>query len=252
MLFLHHPCLQRVVISILYVHRRRPTLSGGVVADYTDRLEGAFVAPPNFQNMLAFLERGFRVLARLAVDRRIEFIRSALDAFADSGQSDEPDKVAEKFDIPLSDARDAVFAASMMIATITNGPEPAQEFLAAGRAARAFDDSVSEALHPLAELVEAERDKVKDGLKRANLAGQVLPSLTLFDVAVDLRLKFDDGKVVGAVPVLVAYLDTDAEGQRVWVQLTQVDAERLIEQLQRGLTSLKAAQRMGSGLLGSS
>jgi hypothetical protein len=212
------------------------------VADYSRRLENAFTDPPNFQGMVKYLNHGFRVFSELSQERRIDLVRKSIDAFV-VGLSEEPRDLSTRYNIPESEARPLVFATSMMLATLTEAPDPVEQFIAAGIEKGAFTAETAAIIQPHAELICSERTNIQEAVKKETLASSVLPSLMTFSVAVDLRLKFEKDKIIAAVPVLVAHLDTDAEHQAVWVQLTQADTERIIDQLQTGLASLKAAER---------
>lgn len=174
-------------------------------------------------------------------------MRKTLDTFV-SGISEEPKEISQRYAIAESEARPLVFAVSMMVATLSEAPDPLDQFLAAGIAKGAFTSEVAAVIRPHGEVIEADRSSIQEAIKRETLASSVLPSLLSFSVAVDLRLKFEKEKIVAAVPVLVVHLDTDADDQAVWVQLTQADTERLLEQLQTGLESLKAAGKAAATL----
>jgi hypothetical protein len=215
------------------------------------KLEGAFTAPASYPDMLNMLTRGFKAAASMSQADRHEVVTDILRAFFDAGQTEDPKVVAERYKLTPSEAREMTIALSMMTVTLAEVSVSVEQFFEVGIAKGALDEQIATALRGDAERIIAERARVKEGVQRGSLANEVLPSVLGFNYAVDLRLKFEKEKLTASVPVLVAYLDTDGEGQRVWFQLTRADTERLIEQLQTGLESLKAASsladKFGSG-----
>jgi hypothetical protein len=78
---------------------------------------------------------------------------------------------------------------------------------------------------------------------RAQLAGEVLPSLLALDMAVDIRIRVSDGGLKTFVPVAILHLDTDTP-QGVWVQLTKGEVQETIDQLTRCLEELSLAETL--------
>ena len=71
-----------------------------------------------------------------------------------------------------------------------------------------------------------------------------MPSLYSFDVAVDLRVRIEDGKVRTTIPVAIVHLDTDSENQEIWVQLSTSDIDFIIKRLLRAQDDMKIAESL--------
>jgi hypothetical protein len=86
------------------------------------------------------------------------------------------------------------------------------------------------------------RGEINQTVARTQLAGEVLPSLYTFDVAVDLRVRVEKGSVVTSVPVAVLHIDTDADNHEIWLQLTKGDIDNLIRTLTKTLQDMQVAE----------
>jgi hypothetical protein len=87
------------------------------------------------------------------------------------------------------------------------------------------------------------REEIRANVDRAQLAGEVLPSLTALDIVVDLRIRVSNRAVKTFVPVAVLRLDTDSR-QEVLVQLTKGEVQDTITQLTRCLDELDLAETL--------
>ena len=65
-------------------------------------------------------------------------------------------------------------------------------------------------------------------MSRRSLVNAVLPSFDGFESVLDVRIGEGEQKGV-AVPVAIAFLDTDARDEQLWFQLTKEDVQELIE-----------------------
>ena len=60
----------------------------------------------------------------------------------------------------------------------------------AAAAGKLFDNAQAAAVETIARQIVGQRGELRKSMDREHLAARVLPSLTGFDVAVDLRFKF--------------------------------------------------------------
>jgi hypothetical protein len=90
------------------------------------------------------------------------------------------------------------------------------------------------------------RSEITKTVARTQLAGEVLPSLYTFDVAIDLRVRVENKAIVASVPVAVLHIDTDAEDHEIWVQLTKGDIDNIIRTLTRALEDMQVAEGLTS------
>lgn len=142
---------------------------------------------------------------------------------------------------PVSDAIAAAY--SMIIGLLTDTNATPEEFIevARGKFISQEDEKVGATI---AASICGQRDEIKRSVEKSQLAGAVLPSLYSFDVTVDIRFKVEDGGVKATVPVAIVHLDTDANDQEVWVQLTAGDIELIIKRLREAQDGMKIAESL--------
>jgi hypothetical protein len=134
-------------------------------------------------------------------------------------------------------------AATYMTVTLTWRDVTAAEFVKTGVSAALIRETDADGLIAFAELVVVQRVGLREILTRARLSSVVLPVLTNFDVTVDVRLGFEDGRVAAALPVVLVHLDSDAEGQEIWFQVNRRQLERLVGDLTTALKEVEIAER---------
>jgi hypothetical protein len=176
--------------------------------------------------------QGFEVALGLSdVDRqRAIDLMVASVARSSAGFDTEPLAIAITHLTP-SDAGRLATALSIVIALLTENVASTAEFIQAARG-HLFEPSSELAAHTVADLIISQRAEVTASMARKRLANVVLPSLTYFDVTVDVRLQFVNDKVDEYVPVAMMSIDTDGENNRLWCQLTLADVEMIVQRLQ--------------------
>jgi len=209
-------------------------------------ISSAAAIPEMFNDMpstiKAYLKEGFVVLARV-IDRHIEtLVPLAAQAVQTPYKVDE-DELALQLGIPSKDAGHLLSAVSLLTAVVSGGGDTPEQIVSAAVEANLIPQEARNAAAAFATALVPRRDTLKRTLDVSRLAARVLPSLTSFDVAVDVRLSFEKGKPKLAVPVAVAHLDTDAEGGEIWFQMQKTDVEKLVEDLGRTLKEMMEAQR---------
>jgi len=98
-------------------------------------------------------------------------------------------------------------------------------------------------LRPFLENIVADRVRIRGALRRAALPSQVLPFLTDVEVVVDLRMAYEDNAVIDAVPVAIFHIDTDANDQEIWFQVSRGHLERLKADIEGALRKMEAAEK---------
>ena len=129
-----------------------------------------------------------------------------------------------------------------MASTLSNREDSADvvvdEFVKAG----ALETGDRTAVLRFASAVASRRGTFKQVMDRSRLASEVLPSLLEFESTVDIRLGFEKGRVAVFMPVALLHIDTDAQGQEVWLQLTRLQLEKIAEDLQETLKQMVEAE----------
>ena len=170
-----------------------------------------------------------------------ELIDRAAASFESSFSFDESDVVSET-GVSNVDARHMINGATFFAAMLSAHPEATPEqFVAALMSNQILEgENESEALE-LARIVTARRLALTEEFERSALRHTVLPSLRSVQTSVDIRLSVSQ-EITRAVPVVLLAIDTDAEGQILWCQLSKSELKSMIGKLQKTLEQVQAAE----------
>lgn len=91
--------------------------------------------------------------------------------------------------------------------------------------------------------VMQKRQLIRRALQVSSLSGAVLPSLVDFDIVVDVRFGFEKGRMTETAAVILMHINTDARGQEVWLQVTKVQLEGMIKELEETLRNVEQAEK---------
>ena len=194
------------------------------------------------------LKRGGTLLALLPDIHRGELLRAAVQSSSGPYSSVNIEELAARIGVNESDIRPLLTVATVVVSGIAHGEEP-EKIVQVLDESKVFDTGAERAA--LLSLANAAKtQETKKDTDRNILGTAVLPSLAGFHTAIDLRVEMDAGKVKKSVPVIVAFLGTDLNDQRVWFQMTQLQAEHLKNDLEEALGSIRDleqwAQHKGS------
>jgi hypothetical protein len=191
------------------------------------------------------LERGVKIVEGLPPERQQKLFAFVAENVITTGYGADISTLQSALELPDRELRDAIGLASMLLIVFSAGPRvSASNLLEAAASLNIFQAEQHAAIRKLAEIAQSYREKAKTRLAESETARAVLPSLTRFVVTVDLRLAFEGDKVTSSVPVLLAYIATDARDQHLWLQLTKQQAETLIADLQAAVTRMTTADRL--------
>lgn len=214
-----------------------PTLivppSGGTLKSFVESM-------PN--GLRAFLSEGFSALGELESSKLPDLLDLTLDSIERPEQDGLADAGAQSLGVPPHVFPRLFSATGIFVSTLVTREEPAAEILEALVENGLVKQNDRKALQRLAELVEARSEAIRSLFDRASLSREVLPSYYSFDTAVEVRVKIRDGQVVGRVPVLVAHLDTDAQEQEVWLQLTKDQATGMAKKLSKAAEEMEIVE----------
>jgi hypothetical protein len=132
---------------------------------------------------------------------------------------------------------------SLVIGLLSESSATTEDFIASAKGILFLPEQESTA-QLIAASVCASRQEIRLTVDRAQLAGEILPSLFVFDIAVDIRIRVVDGEVKTFVPVAIVHLDTDADSEEVWFQMSRGDVEDTISKLTNALDDMKLAETM--------
>lgn len=130
---------------------------------------------------------------------------------------------------------------SLMIGMFSESTATADDFVDAAKDIL-FEPVNEPVVRSIALAICNRRAEIDLTVSVAQLAGVVLPSLRSISVAVDVRVKVDDGAVTLAVPVVVMQISTDVDERDLFLQLSKGDVEQVILKLQGILKDIEIAQ----------
>ena len=159
------------------------------------------------------------------------------------GQQDdlEGEQIARDVNIPERDANLLLTAFTITVALLTHTRTSAAAFIEAGRD-NIFDQSSESIALSIANLIIPQRQELAKVVARQTLASSVLPSLTGFQLAVDIRVHFNNSQIDEYVSVAVANISTDISGPELILQLNRADVERMILKLQDAAKQMELAE----------
>jgi len=144
-----------------------------------------------------------------------------------AGQIGDVGSLVEEAGVPNEHAIAVHLAVSMVVAAMRDLPLSPEQFVQAGLESGAFTNDARAGMAHFAQLVVNVRPELQRQSANARLQNAVLPTLMQFDLALDVRVEVADGKVTRGVPVIAAFVDTDAESQLTWFQMDEARLREL-------------------------
>lgn len=160
-----------------------------------------------------------------------------------SGYAFDPAQAGKELGVSFDDARLLFNAAGFLsaISTVFDDADASIIVETLRTAGIVPADSASD-IESFVQFLIKNRSSIAEDYERSALANTVLPTLQRFDTNVDIRLSKSSAKRMRAAPVVVACLDTDAEGQIVWFQMSKGQVKRIMSQLEGVLEQLELAE----------
>lgn len=193
------------------------------------------------EDVQRIIRNGFSIASALTEEKRQEAVQLLLHQVERAGGSLDTDVVAGATGLPRRDAARLIAALSTALALLTETSASAADFVSVGRT-KIFADSDIAAVTEISNAIASQRNELQKSIAHHRLASRVLPSLTGFDVAVDLRFEFGGDDMKDRVAVAVVHIGTDERTQHLWLQLDRNDIERVIDKLQRTLKQMDMAE----------
>ena len=186
-------------------------------------IDSAFTVPANIRESL---RSGLTVIANLDKQHSEKLLAWARAPRAHGLYGDNSSFVSET-GLSEHHADRVRIAVVMMVGSLRNSSITAEEFIEAGLASSTFTQAEVPGLKRFAELIIGARPELKKEGDLAQLQDIALPTLIEFDLTLDARVQISDGAVSHGVPVVIAYVDTDAEDQLVWFQMNETRVREL-------------------------
>ena len=219
-------------------------MESSATSDPINRLSSQIADFPERGKVAA--RQGFEILRGLSEADRAKAVGLMFSSL-EKGGSGSPDTELLAKEIPSlthrGDAGRAVTALSITFALLTQNQVSSAEFVQAGTG-KIFDGDGEATASSIANVVIARRATLARAMERSRLANAVLPSLARFDVSVDLRFRFEDGRAQESVPVALAHIDTDSDNTEIWFQMSRADVDTMIEKLRNTAAEMDAAEEL--------
>jgi hypothetical protein len=145
--------------------------------------------------------------------------------------------------LPEREADQLATALSLVVGLLSDSQGSAEDLISSGRGIL-FQPEFENVASILANVIVSNRAEIQHAVERAQLAGEVLPSLRLFEAVVDVRLRIADGAVGMFVPVALVHIDTDGRNHEIWLQLSRGEVEDTIKKLTACLEGMKVADSL--------
>jgi hypothetical protein len=195
--------------------------------------------PPSLK---AYVKEGFVVLSRIPASHIPTLANLAVEAVQTPYKTD-VEELAKRFELSEDEAGTLLSAISFLTVFVSGRKDKTEDVIAAAVDAKLISEGSRQAALAFGQAVAAQREALRQSLDRSKLATRVLPSLAEFETALDLRFGLAKGRIDLAVPVVIAHLDTDAEGTEMWFQMQKADVEKLVQDLQQLLKELSEVEK---------
>jgi hypothetical protein len=198
------------------------------------------------------IKEGFDVLARLSKVDRSKVLTDAVSSINTPVVNSSADKgnLAIVLGISEKDAASAKNSALSVAMSICNrdGDIDQKFFIDSAIREGVLLKEQSEIAREIFQLVTDQYDLVKSEIDGPQNMDDVLPLLRLFDITVDMKLKFDQSGISKMYPVAVLHIDTDSYAQEVWLQISKRQIEKIIAELNTVFEQMKMAEKAATNM----
>jgi hypothetical protein len=209
------------------------------LSEVANRLSGEIAEIPARAALAA--RQGFAIASALSETNRQKAVELILASLQKRGASFDTESVSTAINLPRRDAGRVMTALSITLGLLTNNVASPEEFVQAGRGT-IFDAASEPTVRAVADLIISQRPTFEKAMARYQLSDVVLPSLAEFDVAVDLRVRFNNAQAEDFVAVAVVHIDTDGNNQEVWCQLSKADIDMILQKLGKAAREMELAE----------
>jgi hypothetical protein len=188
------------------------------------------------------IRAGFAVATALTGEMLERFIDVYLQGFQRGGATLDLDPLVELAGKPRSDIIDLVAAVSVLVGLLSKGPISENDLEVLMRE-KLFDEADARAVSAITKRIGQQQPGLKKMFDRRSLAVETLPSLTGFNLSIDLRLRFTKDEVTEGVAVALIHIRTDAEPE-LWLQLSRGDVDAIAEKLRETSRRMELAENL--------
>ncbi|MGY2808686.1 hypothetical protein [Bradyrhizobium sp. USDA 4506] len=175
-----------------------------------EELEGRLSRYP--QQALLFFQAGFSSAASLPEEARRHVLAEMISNFQRGTRRLDSSNLRKITGLSENGADQLATVYSLVIGLLSETTATPDEFIVAAENKVFLEKDRSVAKSIATEVCNA-RPKIQETVARTRLAGEVLPSLSTFDLSIDVRVRVENGAIGIAVPVAVVHIDTDADNR---------------------------------------
>ncbi len=188
-------------------------------------------------------EKGFVVLSDIPKQNYAEVLQAVIATL----ESKKPplDDLEKSLKLSKGDLS-SLFAAAMLTVPILGEGGNAEEFVSSAVKSGLIKETLVPKIQPFIDTIVSQKAVIGRAIRRASLPSQVFPSFSSIEVAVDLRIGFEDQKVVDAVPVAIVHIDTDTNGDEMWFQCSKHEMLQLKSEIEDAVKRMEAAESWGN------
>ena len=189
------------------------------------------------------IRNGFAIATAMPDAIRLHAIELVVRQIERAGGAVDTDAVVESTGLSRRDASRLNASLSVTIGLLSDNNATSEEFVSSGAGKLFFDEDVS-TVSAISTYVVSQRADIRKAMAHENLANTVLPSLTAFDVAVDVRFKFKEQHIEDRIAVAVVHIATDGNMENLWLQLSQHDVQRIISKMNDTLNKMRLIESL--------
>jgi hypothetical protein len=202
-------------------------------------LIGSIESVPNATR--ARMREGFGYLSELSPEVRKDLVARVTGTFMSGSNTINLEPLVAATSLKTSQVAAIVTALTATLGIAVQSEASSADFLTASKG-KFFDPEDEAVVTSVVNEVVAGRAEARDAFEVRRLANETLPALSSFDVSVDLRLRFEDSRILDGIPVALIHLDTDATGQEIWFQAARAEVEMMLHELQKTLRQMDLAE----------
>ena len=192
------------------------------------------------QTFRSYVLSGFRIFSDLSPEAK-EIVTKQIFEKLNNRETD-IDAFASATGIAEDDAGPIISMATLLLAIVSARTDSPSEIADGLHAAKLLDEKSLSPVSTLVAYLVAKRSEIQRSMRLSAVADQILPSFRGFDASIEVRLGFKDSEIEVTVPVAVARLHTDKDGEEVYFQMTSSDVESLIRNLKEIASKLERAE----------
>ncbi len=192
------------------------------------------------QTFRSYVLSGFRIFSELSPQTK-EVVTQQIFEKLNNRETD-IDEFSRATGVAEDDAGPLISMATLLLAIVSARTDSPTEIAGGLRSAKLIDERSLQPASALVEYLVGKRSEIQRSMRLSAVADQILPSFRGFDTSIEIRLGFKETEIEVAVPVAVARLHTDKDGEEVYFQMTSSDVDSLIRNLTEISSKLERAE----------